>query len=170
MRAEKQLLLDEIKEKINGSKGFVVARYSDFTATRARAFRDHIAEIGGEFEVVRKRVFIKAAKDSGCEFDVATLDGHVGVIFAQDDATQIAKGTVKYGEDNDQSISVLGGHIEGEFCSAEDVQAIAKLPSLPELRAQILGLFEAPMSQTVGAVQAVLTCVLYCLEEKSKKN
>ncbi len=170
MRAEKQLLLDEIKEKINGSKGFIVARYTAFSAARARAFRDHVAESGGEFEVVRKRVFIKAAKDSGCEFDLATLDGHVGVIFAQDDATQIAKSTVKYGDENEKSIAVLGGHIEGEFCTAEEVEAIAKLPSLRDLRAQILGLFEAPMSQTVGAVQAVLTCVLYCLEEKSKKN
>lgn len=170
MRAEKQLLLDEIKEKIEGSNGFILARYQNFTAARARAFRDHVAEVGGEFEVVRKRVFIKAALEKGIEIDVSGLEGHVGIVFAHDDVTSVAKSTVKYGDDHDKSVAVLGGHIEGEFCSAEEVEAIAKLPSLNELRAQLLGLFEAPMSQTVGAIQAVLTCVLYCLEEKSKKS
>jgi len=170
MRAEKQLLLDEIQEKIEGSKGFIVARYQDFSAARAREFRDHVAEVGGEFEVVRKRVFVKAALASGIEFDVQALEGHVGIIFAQDDVTQVAKSTVKYGDDNDKSVAVLGGQIEGEYCSAEEVEAIAKLPSLQELRAQILGLFEAPMSQTVAAFQAALTSILYCVEEKSKKD
>lgn len=170
MRAEKQLLLDEIQEKIEGSKGFIVARYQDLSAARAREFRDHVAEVGGDFEVVRKRIFIKAAAALGIELNVKALEGHVGIVFAQDDVTQVAKSTVKFGDEHDQSVAVLGGQIEGEFCSAEEVEAIAKLPSLQELRAQILGLFEAPMSQTVGAVQAVLTSVLYCLEEKSKKD
>ncbi len=170
MRAEKQLLLDEIKEKIDGSNGFIVASYKDFSAARAREFRDHVAEAGGEFEVVRKRVFIKAALESGIEFDVKALGGHVGIIFSQDDVTQVAKSTVKYSDSNEKSIAVLGGQIEGEFCSAEEIEAIAKLPSLPELRAQLLGLFEAPMSQTVGAMQAALTSILYCVEEKSKKD
>lgn len=170
MRAEKQLLLDEIKEKIEGSKGFIIARYQGFTAGRSRKFRDYVAEVGGEFEIVRKRIFLKAAKASGYEINLDDLEGHIGIVFAYEDATRIAKSTVKYGDDNEKSVAVLGGHIEGEYCSAEEVEAIAKLPSLPELRAQILGLFEAPMSQTVGALQAVLTCVLYCLEEKSKKD
>ncbi len=170
MRQEKQLLLDEIKEKIDGSKGFIVASYSDFTAQKARDFRDKVSEAGGEFEVVKKRVFIQAAKAYGIELDVNELKGHVGVIFAHEDASQVAKSTVKYSDENDKAVAVLGGQIEGEYCSAEEVEAIAKLPSLSELRAQLLGLFEAPMAQTVGAIQAVLTSILYCLEEKSKKE
>src|SRR5690625_2274873 len=168
MRAEKQLLLDEIKEKIEESSGFVIAKYQNFSAMRAREFRDHVAEVGGEFEVVRKRVFIKAALEAGVELDEKALEGHVGIVFACDDVTQVVKSTVKYGDENNKAVAVLGGHIEGEFCSAEKVEAIAKLPSLQQLRAQILGLFEAPMSQTLGAIQAILTSVPYCLEEKSK--
>lgn len=170
MRAEKQLLLDEITDKIEGSKGFIIASYSDFSAARAREFRDTVAESGGEFEVVRKRVFAKAAAASGLQIDVEALKGHVGIIFAESDASQVAKATVKYGDANGKAVAVLGGQIEGEYCTAEEVEAIAKLPSLPELRAQILGLFEAPMSQTVGTLQAALASILYCLEEKSKKD
>lgn len=170
MREEKKFLLEEVKEKIEKSDGFIVASYKGFSAPRVKDFRNKMAEIGGEFEVVKKRVFIKAAETLGIDFNLQALSGHVGVIFAHDDAMAVAKGAVKYGEDNNNILSVLGGKIDGERCSAEDVEVIAKLPSLNELRAQILGLFEAPMAQTVGAIQAVLTSVLYCLEEKSKKE
>lgn len=170
MRAEKQLLLDEVKEKIEGSQGFIVASYQQLTAAKARAFRDSVAEVGGEFEVVRKRVFIKAAEAAGIQFDEQALGGHIGIIFAAEDVTKVAKTTVKYGDDNEKTVAVLGGQIEGEICTAEEVEAIAKLPSLQELRAQILGLFEAPMAQTVGTLQAALASILYCIEEKSKKE
>lgn len=170
MREEKQLLLDEIKEKIEESSGFVALNYQNFKSARARLFRDKMTEIGGEFEVVRKRVFIKAAESIGLRFDIEKLQGHVGIIFAHGDATPVIKGVVKFGEDNDKAVTVLGGHIEGVVCSAEDVEAIAKLPGIREMRAQIVGLLEAPMAQTVQAFQAILTGVLYCLEEKGKKG
>lgn len=170
MRDEKQLLLDEITDKIQSSKGFIVAKYQEFNPARAREFRDNLAQIGGEFEVVRKRVFVKAAESLGLKFEVEKLNGHIGVIFSYEDTTALAKGAVKYGEDNSDCITVLGGQVDGEVCSSEDIIALAKLPSLNELRAQLIGLLEAPMSQTVAVVQAALTSVLYCLEEKSKKG
>jgi large subunit ribosomal protein L10 len=170
MREEKQLLLDEIKEKIEESKGFVALNYQNFTAARAREFRDKMAEIGGEFEVVKKRVFIKAAESLGIQIDAKSLQGHVGIVFTQEDTTPVVKGTVKFGEDNDKAITVLGGHIDGAVCTAEDVEAIAKLPTLPELRAQILGTLEAPMAQTAQVFHAILASILYCLEERSKKG
>jgi large subunit ribosomal protein L10 len=170
MREEKQLLLDEIKEKIEESTGFVALHYAQFTSARARAFRDQVAEMGGEFEVVRKRVFVKAAETAGISFDIKSLSGHVGIIFAHQDATVLIKGVVKYGEENDNSVTVLGGHVDGVLCTAADVEALAKLPDLNGMRAQFLGLLEAPMAQNVQVAQAVLTGVLYCLEEKGKQG
>lgn len=170
MREEKQLLLDEIKEKIEESNGFIIARYQNLTAARSRQFRDAIANAGGEFEVVGKRVFIKAAENQGIKLDVKNFQGHVGVIFTQQDVTQLAKLAISYGEQNDSAIALLGARIDREICSAEEIEAIAKLPSLLELRAQIVGMLEGPMAQTIGVMRAALTSSLYCLEEKSKKE
>ena len=169
MREEKQLLLDEIKEKIEESTGFVTLNYQKFTSARSRNFRDIMAELGGEFEVVRKRVFIKAAESVGIQVDAKDLKGHVGIIFAKQDATIIAKRVVKFGEENDKAVTVLGGRIDGAICSAEDVEAIAKLPGIQEMRALFVGLLEAPMAQTAQVLHAVIASILYCLEEKGKK-
>ena len=170
MREEKQLLLDEIKEKIEESTGFVALNYKSFPVAKARVFRDAVAEMGGEFEVVRKRVFVKAAEALGISLNIKVLSGHVGVIFSSGDATALIKGAVKFGEENDQAVAVLGGHIDGALCTAADIEAIAKLPGINELRAQFLGLLEAPMAQNAQVFQAVLAGVLYCLEEKGKQG
>ncbi len=169
MRAEKQFLLDEIKDKIAKSKGFVVTHYKNIKPGKAREFRNSMAEIGCEFEVVKKRVLIKAALTLGIAF-ASDFEGHVGVLFAEEDILAVAKKAVKYGEDNNGAITVLAGHMDGQLMSAKEVVAIAKLPSKDELRAQIVGLLQAPMSQIVGAINAALTSLLHCLEEKSKKS
>ncbi len=170
MREEKQLLLDEVKEKIEASKGFIITRYRRMTADKTRTFRDLIAEAKGDFEIVKKRVFIKAAESVGIALNADDYTGHIGVIFANADTATISKVTVKYGEDNDKAVEVLGGQIEGECYTAEDVEAYAKLPNLDEMRAQLLGVIEAPMAQTLATVQAILTSVMYCLDEKAKKG
>lgn len=170
MIEEKQLLLDDLSDKINASKGFIVTQYQEFSAAKSNELRNHLATINAEFEVVRKRVFIKAAEACGINFDPKQFTGHIGVVFAHDDSTAAVKGTVKYGKDNNDALIPITGHIDGETCSQEELKALATLPSLDELRAQMVGLFQAPMAQTVGVLQAVMAAPLYCLEEKAKKG
>ncbi len=170
MRAEKELLLEEVKDKIEESEGFLIASYKNFNAPKARALRDLVAEANADFEVVRKRVFVKAAEAAGIRLSANDYDGHIGVIFVKEDVTKVTKLAIKYSEENERTIQILGGRIDGQVCSAEDVEAIAKLPSMNEMRAELLGLFEAPMAQTLAALEAVMTSVPYCLEEKAKKS
>lgn len=168
MRAEKQLLLDEIKEKIEESKGFIVANYK-LTSTHARDFRQQVEQAAGEFEVVRKKVFLKALEKCGITFS-AELEGHIGVVFVKGEITAVAKSVVQFGANHDKTIQVLGGQIEGRYSAASDIIEISNLPSLDVLRAQFLGLLEAPMVGMVSTIDALLTSVLYCLEEKSTQE
>lgn len=170
MRAEKQFLLDELQEKLDSSIGFIVTRYQGFTANKARQFRDIVSEQQGEYEVVRKRVFFKALEKNGIPFNMDNIEGHIGVIFAKKDVAQLTKACVKYGEENEKALEVLGGKIEGDLYSAQDMIAIASLPSLNELRAQILGLLEAPARDIVSVCNAHLSGLVNCLDAKAKKE
>ena len=67
MRQEKQLLLDEIKDQIDQFGSFVIMRYQGLTANTANDFRRRDCQIGGNVEVVRKRILIKAAEAAGVE-------------------------------------------------------------------------------------------------------
>ena len=170
MRLEKQLLLDEIKDKIADSKAIVLASYKRLEPNAAAAFRINLAKTGGTLEVVKKRVLIKAAQVAGIALDPALLQGHIAVVFANQDPIQTTKAVYQFRRENEEVLEVIGGRFEGSLCSAMDVEQISKLPSKEEMRAQFLGTLEAPLSQTLAVIDSLLTSVIHCLENKSQAN
>jgi large subunit ribosomal protein L10 len=170
MRPEKQLLLDEIKQQIDGSAVMILAKYQQMNPNLSAAFRTSLGSAGGAFEIVRKRILLKAMQAAGFAIDADLLQGHIGVIFAGKDPIQVTKVLYQFTKENEDILEVLGARFEGKFCSAEDVKQISELPSQDEMRAQFLGLLEAPLAQTLAVMEALLTSVPYCLENKSSSN
>lgn len=168
MREEKQFLLDEIKGKMDVSQAFILTRYTQMNPDIAYAFRSLLGDAGGDFEVVRKRILCKAATASNCTLDTKVLEGHIGVVFANEDPVQTAQVVFKFKKDNEGLFEVIGGRFEGSFYSAADVEKLSQLPGKQEMRAQFLGLLEAVPAQTLGVIDALLVSVVYCLENKSK--
>ena len=65
MRPEKQLLLDDIKDKIAASKALVLTAIKSSSRMLLAGFACNLGKIGGSLEVVKKRCLIKAAKGRG---------------------------------------------------------------------------------------------------------
>ncbi|MFT4551507.1 MAG: large subunit ribosomal protein L10 [Chlamydiales bacterium] len=170
MRAEKQLLLDEIQEKIEGFGSFIITRYEGLNAGIDSQFRGLVAKSGGDYEVVRKRIFLKALSAKGVNLDPKTLQGHIGVVFTGEDAIETTQVVFKFGKDNPGVFSVVGGQIDGTLYDADQVERLSQLPGKDEMRAQFLGLLEAPMSQTLAVMEALLTSLPHLLENKVQKE
>ncbi len=168
MIEEKQLLLDEVKEQINAFPSFVIMRYLGLKANKAGDFRRQIAALGGDVGVMRKRILRKAAKANGIDLDSIELDGHIGLVYSKNDAAEIAKCVYTFGQENEKTIAIAGGFIDGRVYQAADVVMLSQLPGKDEMRAQLLGLFEAPMAETLAVVDALLTSVIHCMENKCK--
>lgn len=169
MRHEKQFLLDEVKDQMKKFDSFVIMRYSSLSANAANEFRSEVAKRGGNVEVVRKRVLIKAAKAAGIELELADLPGHIGMVFTGADPFETTKYVFKFGQDNEKAVEVVGGRFDGKLYNGADVEMLSKLPGKDEMRAQLLGVLEAPMSQTLAVMEALLSSVVYCLDNKSKQ-
>ncbi len=160
MRKEKQLLLDEIKDKIDAAKAMIITSYKALAPNASWVLRDQLAKLGSQLEVVRKRVFLKAAEQSGVKIDEALLKGHVGVVFVdQADSLPSAKVIFKFSEENSKVLEVLCGQVEGIMRPGAEVEMLSKLPGIDEMRAELIGLFIAPMAQ-----------MLSVLEQKSQQN
>lgn len=170
MREEKQLLLDEVRNQLNQYPSFVIMKYSGLKANTISDFRREIAGMGGDIEMVKKTILIKAAQAAGIELDISALPGHISIVYAGKDAIQTAKAVYKLGEGSEKAVEVLGGSFEGQFYGAEDVEKLSKLPGRDEMRAQLLSVFEAPLAQTLAVMNSLLTSVVYCLDNKSKQE
>lgn len=170
MRPEKQLLLDEIQEKIEDFGSFIITRYQGVNADLDGQFRSQIAKTGGDYEVVRKRIFLKALEAKGVSLDPKNLQGHIGVVFTGQDAIETTQAVFQFGKDYPDVFSVVGGQIDGTLYDSAQVERLSKLPGKDEMRAQFLGLLEAPMSQTLAVMEALLTSVPHLLENKVQKE
>jgi large subunit ribosomal protein L10 len=170
MRHEKQLLLDEVKEHMVKYPTFVIMSYQKVKANQANQFRNEIAKLGGNVEIVRKRILVKAADAIGLKLDLEALPGHIGLVLAGKDPIETTKAVFRFSQENDKAMEVLGGRFDGLYYDGKQVEMLSKLPGKDEMRAQLLAVLEAPMSQTLAVMEALLTSVVYCLDNKSKEN
>ena len=168
MRREKELLLNEIKQKIDESTAMIITKYDRLEPNASWVLRDALAKSGSLFEVVRKRVFLKAAEKAGVKLDESLLKGHIGIVFiGQSDAMAPAKTLFKFSEANGNVIQVVCGQIEGKMVPGAEVEMLSKLPGLEDMRAIMLGLFVSPMSQMLSVLEAVTAEPLSVIEQKS---
>ena len=170
MRKEKTLLLDEVRSSIKPELGFILTGYEGLTANEFAGFREQVAGAGGDFFALKKRVFLKAASDLDLKYELSELQGHVGLVITQGSMIAMAKVLFEFKKSNTEKFKILGGHFDGRKCSPTEFEEVSKLPSLNEMRAQFLGTLEAPMTHTLGVLQSLLTSVIYCVDNKAKKE
>lgn len=171
MKQEKQLLLDDIKEQIQHSGGsFVIMSYTALNTNTANQFRRAVAKVGGRVEVVPKRLLIKAAGFLDIPLAIEALPGHVGLVFTGKDPIETAKLVFKFSASSNSAIKAIGGRFDGQLYSGADVEQLSKLPNKDEMRAQLLAVFEAPMAQTLAVIDALLSSVIYCIDNKCKQG
>lgn len=170
MRKEKQFLLDEIKDQIEINDSYVLISYKGLKANRLNEFRRNVLKMKGGVEFVKKRLLVKAAGSIGTTLDLKALPGHIGLVFAKEDPLEITKFVYKFRSENDKNVEVVGARIDGQLYDGVQAKALSELPSKDELRAQFLATLEAPLSQTLATMEALVTSVIYCLDNKVKQS
>jgi large subunit ribosomal protein L10 len=170
MRAEKELLLNEIQDKIVASQGFIITQYKSFSPQMSWELTKLLKENKSNFEVVKKSVFVKAAKKANIEIDQQALAGQIGILFVDNDIVETTKTFCKFIDGNGELLKVISAYVAGRTYNEKDVIEMSKLPSLDVMRAQFLGLLEAPMAELLSVMQSLLTCIIYCFINKCQKN
>jgi large subunit ribosomal protein L10 len=169
MKQEKTLLLDQIEQHLDTST-FVVVNNKGLDANSEAQMRIEIAKLGARFLTLKKRMLLKAAENKGFIFSKNQLDGHITVLSTGENVVDVIKALYKFKEEKENKLEVLVGSYEGALCTPQDIERISKLPSKDQMRAELLGMFEAVQASTLGTLEAILTSVLYCLENKTKQN
>lgn len=155
MRKEKTFLLEEMEHKAANASAMLFMRYDRLEPNAVWELRSALAAQQSSLGVVKKRVFMKALAKTGVTLDETLLQGHIGVVFISGaDAMAPTKTTLKFSQDNGDVLQVLCGYIEGAMLPGSEVEMLSKLPSLDEMRASLLGLFTAPMSQMLSVLEA----------------
>lgn len=151
-KAEKPLLVAELNAVFKTSNLVVVARQNGLTVAEVNALRAKMRAAGASFKITKNTLTRLALKDTQFEGLTPLFKG-VTTIAASKDPIAAAKAAAGFANDN-KKFEILGGNLNGKALSAKDVQALATLPSLDELRGKIIGLLQAPASKMARVIAA----------------
>ncbi len=161
MRPEKRYLIDEALARVSKSENVLLVDFTGVTVADAAALRAALAEVGAEYHIVKNSILNLVAKECKLPDLGEFLAGPTAVVTGSGEISALSKAVVKFFEGREKSgakgldvAGVKAAVIEGEIANKDKVIALSKLPSLNELRAQLLSLFKEPSAQFVRLLVA----------------
>ncbi len=150
----KQVIIDEIKGKLDGAQSAVVIDYMGTTVAQADAMRKKLREANVDYTVY-KNTLIKRAIE-GTEFAplAEVLDGPSAIAISKEDATAPAR-VLKEVIDEFKKMEFKAGVVEGTYFDQEGIKEIASIPNRDVLIAKFMGSIQSPVSKFVRTVQAI---------------
>lgn len=151
-RTGKEEVVAQLHRAFQQSAAVVVTHYIGMTVAEMGDLRAKMREVGAGLRVTKNtltRLAIAGTPYAGLE---GMFKGPTAIAFGGDPVAP-AKVITAYAKTNPKLV-VLGGGVGAQVLDAEGVKALASLPSLTELRAQLIGLLTTPASRLVGVLQA----------------
>lgn len=151
-RQQKEAEVKELSERFANDEIVVLTHYSGLTVSEITDLRSQLREEGASFKVTKNSLAKIAVKGTKFEGMSDMFTGPTGVATSQDPVAA-AKIAHKFAKGNDKLI-ILGGALGEKMLSKEEVEQLAKLPSLDEIRSKLVGLLVAAPTKLAGIMQA----------------
>ena len=151
-RQEKAELIETLQTTLNDSTTVVVAHQVGMTVAESSDLRAKMREAGAGFKVTKNRIAKLALNDTPHTALESLFTGPTA-IGTSADPVAAAKVLVEYAKGNDK-LTIVGGSMDGKSLDKAGVEALAKLPSLDELRGKLVGILQAPAAKIARVAQA----------------
>lgn len=165
---EKSLVVSEIKEKFQQASGIVLADYRGLTVAQVTQLRAQLRKAGVEYRVLKNTLVRRAADELGVEGLEPYLKGPTALAFSADPVAP-AKILMDFAKENKlKKFQIKAGVLEGKVIGADNVKALADLPSREVLLTMVLRGMQAPLAGMVNVLQGPIRKMGYALEEVRK--
>lgn len=163
----KKNLVHQLQEIYNNNCNILVFHYQGLTVNSLDKLRSELRQDEIKLKVVKNTLASIAADNTKVEEIKNLFSGPVALVYGNN-SVPAAKALVNFAKDHEK-LKILGGLIDSSVVDANDVEHIAKLPSLEELKGKIVGLLQAPASKMLRTISAPGTQLARVVEAYSKK-
>lgn len=167
-RAEKQGTIREIQDLIEQNEAFYLVDFKGLRVKDISALRDRVRESAGHLRVVKNTLLKKAAAGTDLSGADAWMEGPTALAWTPKDPIPLAKALVTFAKENPK-LKVKGGVVEGQAVDTAAVMSLSALPGIDGVRAQLIGLLQAPATKLATLLQMPARNVSVCLSEKGKQ-
>ena len=144
-REQKQELVEQYKKWVEESDALVLAHYHNLSVKDIRSLRKDIRESGGEFHVIKNRLAKRVFEDIGREWQEGVFTGPTALGISYDNPSGLAKALKSFAKEHG-TIEIKSGYLAERLVTAEEIYALADLPSMAEMQAILLRNIQAPAS------------------------
>ena len=150
--SEKQAIVAALTEKLQGAAAGIIVDYKGINVAQDTALRADCRSNNVEYAVIKNTLLRFAFNNVGLKELDDQLNGSTSLAICRDDPVAPARVLADYAKKLGDKFEIKGGFMEGKVVSIETINALAAIPALPVLQAQVLGTMLAPISS--------LACVL----------
>lgn len=166
-RNEKTDLVNNLHDTFDNAASVVIVHCIGLTVEESTNLRTKMRNQNCNFKVTKNRIARIALKDTKYQHMDSMFKGPTA-IGSSNDPVMAAKILVEYAKENEKLV-IIGGGLEDKALSKIDVEALAKLPSLNDLRGKLVGLLQAPASKILRLSVEPASQVLRTISQKSKQ-
>ncbi len=156
--SEKQAIVAELTAKLQSAAAGVLVDYRGITVAEDTALRAELRKNNVDYAVVKNTLLRFAVNNCDMSELDGLLNGTTSLAVCNDDPVAPARVINDFAKKLNDRFEIKGGFMDGKVIPLSEVMALAEIPPLPTLRAQVLGTMLAPISG--------LACVLKQIAEK----
>ena len=165
---KKKTYIEEMKDIFKKTSSVFVTHYQGLTVKQIDELRTEMRKHGILFKITKNKITKLALEGSKIKKLENLFSGPTAVAFSEDAITS-AKILTKFAKKN-SNLKIIGGIMEDEQLSIEDVEKIATLPTLNEARAKIVSILTAPAQKIMSILLAPGSKIAILAHAKSKKT
>jgi len=172
--AARMQVVAECREALARSSAVFMVEYRGMTVKKMTAVRALVRRAGGEMKVAKNTLFSIAMQEEGLTPPENIMTGANAYTLVYGDVAAVAKTLRDFSkEKGNEALIIKGGLLGNKLLSANDVFALADLPSREVILAQVLGTMMGPVRGLVtvlsGTVRGLVTCLDQIREQKEKQ-
>ena len=150
-RSDKNNFVNKMKDELVNSSAIIVAHYSGLSVLETDELRKAMRDNGAKFRITKNRLTKLALAETQFK-DIADLfTGPTAVAYSSDPVAP-AKVAVNF-EKKSKNFKIVGGGYDGEKIDKEKINFLATLPSMDQLRGQIIALIMTPAQKIALVVK-----------------
>ena len=155
-----------LKEKIATAKSAAIVDYQGVTVNEMTDLRSQLSEANSEL-LVTKNTLISLAFDKNTAFDT-DLNGMNGLILSYEDEVSALKVAFEFNQKTEK-LTIKSGWLDGAPITADQVEALSKIPGKKELIATLINRLQGPAYGLVNVLNASTRDLVYVLKAIADK-
>ena len=168
-REQKSQEISALTDQIGKANNAFLIDFKGITVPQVTELRKQVRETKSGYVVVKNTLALIALKDSPIVAMREQFNGPTAIAFNANDAVVLAKALTKFAKDV-PAVRFKGAMLNGQVVPAEQIQAIANLPSREELIAKLLFILQSPMRGLVTVLQANIRNLAVVLDQIGKQR